>query len=118
MGRYFNFFFEVTFMSSNAVRKLSGCSPRIDSILSKEILQPKRTMSTFQLAVWVYLCVNAGPYGIESVLTATSPLILLGSILIIPWFWCLPTALITAELSVSYPNSNGGMIEWAECELG
>ena len=75
--------------------------------------EPAPKLSSTQLAVWIFLCVNGGPYGIEEAVKASSPLTLLVTLSVIPILWCFPTAMMASELSACMPESNGGMIEWA-----
>lgn len=73
----------------------------------------KRIMGPIQLAVWVYLCVNAGPYGVEAAVAGTPPLVLLVFLISVPFLWCLPIALVSSELSSTFHDSSGGLLVWA-----
>lgn len=52
-----------------------------------------------------------GPFGIEEAVGAAGPLPVFISLFVLGFFWALPQALMTAELSTIYPE-NGGYIVW------
>jgi hypothetical protein len=53
--------------------------------------------------------VSGGPFGVEdSVRAGGGPLLALLGFIVLPIFWSLPEALITAGLAASFPE-NGGM---------
>jgi len=54
---------------------------------------------------------------LEDAVGAGGPLIVLLGILILPWLWSLPTALMTAELSTAMPE-DGGYVVWVEKAFG
>ncbi|KAJ0978609.1 hypothetical protein J5N97_014083 [Dioscorea zingiberensis] len=60
----------------------------------------------------IYFEVSGGPYGAENAVRAAGPLLTLTGFLVIPFVCSLPEALITAELSTSFPG-NGGFVLWA-----
>lgn len=94
--------------SSGLPSPLASHSPRAHTAhnaLNLDHLRP-RTVGTLQLAVWVFLCVNGGPYGVEEVVASTSPFVLIAAIFLVPWLWCFPVALVTAELSTAYTHSS------------
>ena len=64
-----------------------------------------------------FFCVAGGAYGLEDAVGAGGPLIVLLGILILPWLWSLPTALMTAELSTAMPE-DGGYVVWVEKAFG
>jgi hypothetical protein len=106
-------------LSKQQQAKIPESSPeaREDQPLLQAHTRP-RTVGTIQLAIWVFLCANGGAYGAEEIVASTSPVILIVAILLVPWVWCLPVALVTAELSTAFSNSSGGMIEWAGKAFG
>ena len=87
-------------------------------LLGSMKLDKTRSMTALQLAVWIYVCVNGGPYGIEEAASSNPPLYLLIALLVIPWMWCFPLAMITSELSSRYPESSGGIGTWVMTAFG
>ncbi|KAK1267801.1 putative polyamine transporter [Acorus gramineus] len=72
--------------------------------------QPKLTL--LPLIALIFYEVSGGPFGIEdSVSSGGGPLLPLLGFLFLPLLWSLPEALITAELSTSFPD-NGGYVLW------
>jgi hypothetical protein len=49
-----------------------------------------------------FFCVAGGAFGLADAVAAGGPLIVLLTILILPWLWSFPTALMTAELFDSH----------------
>ena len=64
-----------------------------------------------------FFCVAGGAYGLEDAVGAAGPLVVLLGILILPWLWSFPTALMTAELSTAMPE-DGGYVIWVEKAFG
>lgn len=79
--------------------------------------EPRRVLNAVSLAFLAYLAVSAGPFGIESAVRAAGPLPVLVAILVLPFVWGLPQALMTAELSTMM-DENGGYILWVKRGLG
>uniref|UniRef100_A0A2P2PRG2 Putative polyamine transporter At3g13620 n=1 Tax=Rhizophora mucronata TaxID=61149 RepID=A0A2P2PRG2_RHIMU len=77
---------------------------------------PKR-LSLVPLIFIIYFEVAGGPYGEEPAVKAAGPFYALLGFLIFPFIWSVPEALITAELSTSYPG-NGGFVIWADRAFG
>jgi amino acid transporter len=80
-------------------------------------LTPRRTLNGPGLAAVTFLCVAGGAFGLEDAVAAGGPLIVLLGILILPWLWSFPTALMTAELSTAMPE-DGGYVVWVEKAFG
>lgn len=77
---------------------------------------PKLTL--LPLIALIFYDVSGGPFGIEdSVKAGGGPLLSLLGFLIFPLFWSIPEALITAELSTSFPQ-NGGYVIWISSAFG
>ena len=64
-----------------------------------------------------FFCVAGGAFGLEDAVGASSPLVVLSGILLLPWIWSFPTALMTAELSAAMPE-DGGYVIWVEKAFG
>ena len=69
------------------------------------------------LVALTFFCVAGGAYGLEDAVGAGGPLIVLPALLLLPWLWSLPTALMTAELSTAMPE-DGGYVVWVERAFG
>jgi len=90
----------------------------IESLLSQQTEEwtlegsvPKRRVGIWQLASLIFLLTAGGGYGLEPLVGAAGPLPALLGILIVPWFWSVPQALMTAELSALFPK-DGGFVLW------
>lgn len=77
----------------------------------------KRSISAFRLAMITYFFTCGGPFGIESAVGAAGPLYSLIAVFVIPLFWALPQALMSAELALMM-NQNGGNIIWVRRAFG
>jgi amino acid transporter len=77
----------------------------------------RRGLNFPALIALTFFCVAGGAYGLEDAVGAGGPLIVLLGILILPWLWSLPTALMTAELSTAMPE-DGGYVVWVERAFG
>ncbi|MCD9559694.1 hypothetical protein HAX54_017856 [Datura stramonium] len=77
-----------------------------------------RKLTLLPLIALIFYEVSGGPFGIEdSVKTGGGPLLSLLGFLIFPLFWSIPEALVTAELSTSFPE-NGGYVIWISSAFG
>ncbi|GJP34042.1 hypothetical protein CLOM_g18515 [Closterium sp. NIES-68] len=74
-------------------------------------------LSTIQLVSILFFTVTGGPYGFEDVIGASGGLLGLGMLLIIPFVWSAPLALMTGELACMIPQS-GGHILWVYHAFG
>lgn len=77
----------------------------------------KRTINHVTLGFIAYFAVAAGPFGIEDAVRAAGAYPVLLAVVILPFTWGLPQALMTAELS-SMIDENGGYILWVRRGLG
>jgi amino acid transporter len=80
------------------------------SVLRRELNLPALIALTF-------FCVAGGAYGLEDAVGAGGPALVLLGILILPWLWSFPTALMTAELSTAMPE-DGGYVVWVQRAFG
>ncbi|CAI7740483.1 unnamed protein product, partial [Closterium sp. NIES-53] len=74
-------------------------------------------LSTIQLVSILFFTVTGGPYGFEDVIGASGGLLGLGMLLLIPFVWSAPLALMTGELACMIPQS-GGHILWVYHAFG
>lgn len=80
-------------------------------------MHPRRTLSFSSLVALTFFCVAGGAYGLEDAVGAAGPMVVLALLLVIPWLWSFPTALMTAELSSAMPE-DGGYVVWVERAFG
>lgn len=76
-----------------------------------------KKLALLPLIFLIYFEVAGGPYGEEPAVKAAGPLFAILGFLIFPFIWSVPEALITAELSTTFPG-NGGFVIWAERAFG
>ena len=74
------------------------------------------------LGVWsvmaiAFFTVSGGPWGSEGIVSTAGPALGLSSLIVFPLVFCIPQALITAELSTAFP-SNGGYSLWVTAAFG
>jgi amino acid transporter len=86
----------------------SGAAPSV---------QPRRGLNLTSLVALTFFCVAGGAYGLEDAVGAAGPMVVLLGILILPWLWSFPTALMTAELATAMPE-DGGYVVWVERAFG
>jgi amino acid transporter len=80
-------------------------------------LAPPRTLGFASLVGITFFCVAGGAYGLEDAVGAAGPAWALLAILVVPWVWSLPMALMTAELTAAMPE-DGGFVVWVERAFG
>jgi len=80
-------------------------------------LAPPRTLGFTSLVGITFFCVAGGAYGLEDAVGAAGPAWALLAILVVPWLWSLPMALMTAELTAAMPE-DGGFVVWVERAFG
>jgi len=76
-----------------------------------------RKLSAMALAVLVFYKVSGGPFGCEPAVKAAGPFYALAGFILFPLLWCVPEALITAELGSAFPEPSGA-IAWVEEAYG
>jgi amino acid transporter len=70
-----------------------------------------------QLVMITYFAVSGGPFGLESIVGTAGPRMSLLGLIIIPWVWAMPQALMTAELATAIPEM-GGYVIWVHRAFG
>jgi len=76
-----------------------------------------RVVTTFKLVGIAFFMTCGGPYGFEDTVGAAGPFITLLGLLLLPFMYALPQALITAELGCIM-DENGGYVVWVERAFG
>lgn len=79
--------------------------------------EPPRKLNMLQLVMITYFSVSGGPFGLESIVGTAGPRVSLLGLLIVPWVWALPQALMTAELATAIPEM-GGYVVWVHRAFG
>ena len=74
-------------------------------------------MRLFTVVVMIFTLTCSGSFGMEDVLGGSGVGLALIMILVLPIFWALPMALISAELGSAMPDE-GGFIRWSRRALG
>ncbi|HYL87024.1 MAG TPA: APC family permease [Candidatus Angelobacter sp.] len=65
----------------------------------------------------MYAYATGGPFGLEDMVTTSGPGLTLLYLLIIPFFWCIPVSLVSAELTTAIPVE-GGFYRWVRAAFG
>ncbi len=60
---------------------------------------------------------TGGPFGLEDMVTTSGPGMTLIYLLVLPFFWCIPVSLVSAELTTAMPVQ-GGFYRWARAAFG
>jgi amino acid transporter len=60
---------------------------------------------------------TGGPFGMEEMVTTSGPGLTLLYLLVIPFFWCIPVSLVSAELTTAMPVE-GGFYRWVRASYG
>jgi amino acid transporter len=76
-----------------------------------------RKMRLLPLVAATYFMVSGGPYGIEDILGGAGFLKAIVILLVLPFLWSLPTALMIGELASAIP-AEGGFYIWVRQALG
>jgi amino acid transporter len=68
--------------------------------------------------VWVmFSYCTGGPFGLEDMVTTSGPGMTLIYLLVMPFFWCIPVSLVSAELTTAMPVE-GGFYRWVRAGFG
>jgi len=81
------------------------------------MLKSSGKMRLVPLVAATYFMVSGGPYGLEDILGGAGYARALLLLLVVPFFWSLPTALMVGELASAIPEE-GGFYIWVRRALG
>jgi amino acid transporter len=81
--------------------------------LTESESETNRTMTLWQLVMFSYLAAAGGPYGSEPTVANGGPLLALLGYVIVPWLFCFPVSMVTAELATVMPE-NGGIVRYID----
>ena len=76
-----------------------------------------RKAGLFYLVFVMFSYTTGGPFGLEDMVTTSGPGITLIYLLVLPFFWCIPVSLVSAELTTAMPVE-GGFYRWARAAFG
>src|ERR1700720_3064601 len=71
----------------------------------------------FYFVFVMYSYTTGGPFGLEEQVTNSGPGLTLIYHLVVPFFWCIPISLVTAELTTAIPVQ-GGFYRWVRAGFG
>ena len=77
----------------------------------------KKEMTLLGLIAATYFMVSGGPYGLEDLIAETGYGLGILILILVPFLWAMPTALMVGELASSIPDS-GGFYVWVKRALG
>jgi amino acid transporter len=76
-----------------------------------------RQASLFYLVFVMFSYTTGGPFGIEDMVTTAGPGMTLVYLTVLPFFWCIPVSLVSAELTAAMPVA-GGFYRWTRAAFG
>jgi amino acid transporter len=76
-----------------------------------------RKASLFYLVFVMFSYTTGGPFGLEDMVTTSGPGMTLIYLLVLPFFWCIPVSLASAELTSIMPVE-GGFYRWTRAAFG
>ena len=78
---------------------------------------PLRKAGLFYLVFVMFSYTTGGPFGLEDMVTTSGPGLTLMYLLVLPFFWCIPVSLVSAELTTAMPVE-GGFYRWTRAAFG
>src|SRR6266571_5698281 len=81
---------------------------------------PERTLrkaGLFYLVFVMFSYTTGGPFGIEDMVTTAGPGMTILYLMVLPFFWCIPVSLVSAELTAAMPVE-GGFYRWTRAAFG
>ncbi|MGD0990240.1 MAG: APC family permease [Candidatus Sulfotelmatobacter sp.] len=76
-----------------------------------------RKAGLFYLVFVMFSYTTGGPFGLEDMVTTSGPGMTLIYLLVLPFFWCVPVSLVSAELTTAMPVE-GGFYRWTREAFG
>ncbi|MGB5153551.1 MAG: APC family permease [Candidatus Sulfotelmatobacter sp.] len=71
----------------------------------------------FYLVFVMFSYTTGGPFGLEDMVSTSGPGMTLIYLLVLPFFWCIPVSLVSAELTTAMPVE-GGFYRWTRAAFG
>ncbi|KAM3285973.1 putative polyamine transporter [Capsicum chacoense] len=100
-----------------SVSRMTENSEQLPMNTTTKSAKKSKKLSLIPLIFLIYFEVAGGPYGEEPAVQSAGPLLAILGFLVFPFIWSVPEAMITAELSTTFPG-NGGFIVWADRAFG
>eukprot|EP00037_Helgoeca_nana_P019370 m.188801 g.188801 ORF g.188801 m.188801 type:complete len:511 (-) comp24837_c0_seq2:2043-3575(-) len=96
----------------------AGAVTAVDYFLDASPAQPRRNaLGPWAVAAVVFFNVAGSPVGIEDAVVAGGPLYAIIGLVVMPFVWCIPEALVAAELATAFPE-DAGFIAWVSEAFG
>jgi len=76
-----------------------------------------RKAGLFYLVFVMFSYTTGGPFGLEDMVTTSGPGMTLIYLLVLPFLWCIPVSLVSAELTTAMPVE-GGFYRWTRAAFG
>jgi amino acid transporter len=95
-------------------RELAGADQGRSGPVSPRL---RRELGFLPLLAVLFFNVSGGPYGIEDTVPVFGPGLVLVLLVLTPFIWSLPVALVMAELASALPEE-GGYVEWVRRAFG
>jgi amino acid transporter len=76
-----------------------------------------RKAGLFYFVFVMYSYTTGGPFGLEDMITKSGPGITFLYLVVLPFFWCIPVSLVSAELTTAMPVE-GGFYRWVRASFG
>jgi amino acid transporter len=92
------------------------CTPQF-SLTTQAKSSALRKASLFYLVFVMFSYTTGGPFGLEDMVTTSGPGMTLIYLLVLPFFWCIPVSLVSAELTTAMPVE-GGFYRWTRAAFG
>ncbi len=84
---------------------------------SSPVQSALRKAGLFYLVFVMFSYTTGGPFGLEDMVTTSGPGMTLIYLLVLPFFWCIPVSLVSAELTTAMPVE-GGFYRWTRAAFG
>lgn len=76
-----------------------------------------KPLNTLAVVAIIFFSVAGSPIGIEDAVVAGGPFYALIGLVVMPFVWCIPEAMISAELCTAYPE-DAGFVAWVTDAFG
>jgi amino acid transporter len=76
-----------------------------------------RKAGLFYLVFVMFSYTTGGPFGLEDMVSTSGPGMTLIYLLVLPFLWCIPVSLVSAELTTAMPVE-GGFYRWTRAAFG
>lgn len=85
--------------------------------MKEEISRTKQKVGVIGVVFMIYAMACAGAFGIEDMIPAAGPGLTVVMLIVIPLFWAVPNALVSAELGSALPYEGGSYV-WVKRAFG